>query len=1790
MWKRAKSTGSTVRQSFSLVHQYIQHFNEVSGDKSGLIRRRSKTPGVMITQYVVDVPEGKSTPDFQSRPMSVTIKEGKLAVFKAVVTGDPKPDVSWRRTKGPISDKEKFKTKYDDSTGEHILEVHKVSEAETDTYKCYAVNEYGKAACTVTLGLIDVPTNPADFRKLLRKSKVEKADGETDERFWEAMLSADRSDYERICSEFSVTDLQSILNKLQQKKKEIAQNKSKQDDVITNGEDPTRKNGLKSFGHTQDFGIKGTERYHGDVEQLNFHITGLNPADAEKFNLLLTGLNPADAEKLNLLLTGLNPADAEKLNLLLTGLNPADAEKLNLYITRLIQADPEELSLLFSGLNPADAEKLNLLISGLNQRDAEKLNLLLTGLNQADAEKLNLLLTGLNQADAEKLNLLLTGLNQVDAEKLNLLLTGLNQADAEKLNLLLTGLNQGDAEKLKLFSGLNPADAEKLNLLISGLNPADAEKLNLLISGLNPEDAEKLNLLISGLNPADAEKLNLLISGLNPEDAEKLNLLISGLNPADAEKLNLLISGLNPADAEKLNLLISGLNQADAEKLNLLISGLNQADAEKLNLLISGLNEADAEKLNLLISGLNQADAEELNLLFTRLKYVILVAVLDTQTNEIFILFSASNVDFVIKIEEIKATEREDALFECVLTDPVPTITWMGKGNVLEDGEKYSMTVSDNKLIHRLLIKDCSEEEKGIYSAAAGNASCSAWLVVEDDSDPASGGEKARKNTVAGGSTLNLEKVAMEQQIKNQEEMEKILAALKAKQEAGQRKEEMALTSNEGDSKITEVSGQGKNDEAVKDKPDAAKATKGKRKCKNSKGDGTVSTEVSGCGTKAGVQLSTDEPKNKKHIKCGRVDLDKVTDGSDREVFKDNEDLNGPEMDSGYVEQDQESENSESESSEGIDQDQIQMFTMRQREVAESNGDKTSTGHRKKRKKDKKMKVHWKQHKSEHGKCEETEDVSDSSKHARHKRQLPLIEDVVIDPGIQFICGLTDVNAIINETAELTCKLSSEDCEGTWFRDGKKISPDDNFSIIKDGSVHKLVIIKCEEEYSGKYRFEADGRKTEALIHVKDPPRFDLEDLAAFTEPVTVKVAHSAIFKMQFVGHKPIKIQWYKEGEELQDDTNTKIEKSASHSRLLLIRCQRKDTGEIKIKLKNEHGFTEAVSRLVVLGKPTSPLGPAEVTESSASCVEFKWRPPKDDGGSPVIKYTIERQQVGRNTWKKIGEIPGVPSYRDTNVDRGRKYCYRIRAVTAQGTSEVMETDDMQAGTLAFPGTPAPPKVVSAFDDCINLEWASPSNTGGSRILGYILEKRKKGSNLWTVVNAMDEPLKEKKYAVKDVVAGIEYEFRVTAINISGVGEFSNPSEFVFARDPKKPPGKVMGLKVTETSYTHLNLTWTKPEEKQDEQDEAKGYFVEIRQADCLEWSRCNSTPIIITFYSVKGLKSMDMYWVRVIATNDGGESAPAELANYVLAMPLPVRPKFTNKKMKSFIVVRAGNSVRITVNFEASPRPDIMWLKDNVPVTKRVTISNYDGSSQMLIPSSERSDSGIYSILVKNLVGQETFSTEVRVTDDPKPPGPVELEENVPDAVTVIWEPSPDEKRDDRLHYTVSILDSTKRMWATVADRLFNNKFTVCNIMQGREYNFRVYAKNDMGVSAPSESPTWGMEKKKEKFIVSVPTMKDCDLRCAPTFLVPLKLHTAPKGYECYMSCAVKGNPKPCITWYRNHISLNTNANYYISNTCGVCSMLILCVGPKDMGEYTITAENSLGRAECSTVLSVSE
>lgn len=98
---------------------------------------------------------------------------------------------------------------------------------------------------------------------------------------------------------------------------------------------------------------------------------------------------------------------------------------------------------------------------------------------------------------------------------------------------------------------------------------------------------------------------------------------------------------------------------------------------------------------------------------------------------ESFVFYLVPNVEFLVKIEDVKAEEREDAVFACVVSQPLKKITWKGKNIPLEQGDKYDILVSEDMLIHTLVVKDCMPLDKGIYAAVAGMASCSAWLIVE---------------------------------------------------------------------------------------------------------------------------------------------------------------------------------------------------------------------------------------------------------------------------------------------------------------------------------------------------------------------------------------------------------------------------------------------------------------------------------------------------------------------------------------------------------------------------------------------------------------------------------------------------------------------------------------------------------------------------------------------------------------------------------------------------------------------------------------------------------------------------------------------------------------------------------------------------------------------------------------------------------------------------------------------------------------------------------------------------
>ncbi|XP_032058898.1 immunoglobulin-like and fibronectin type III domain-containing protein 1 [Aythya fuligula] len=775
---------------------------------------------------------------------------------------------------------------------------------------------------------------------------------------------------------------------------------------------------------------------------------------------------------------------------------------------------------------------------------------------------------------------------------------------------------------------------------------------------------------------------------------------------------------------------------------------------------------------------------------------------------------------------------------------------------------------------------------------------------------------------------------------------------------------------------------------------------------------------------------------------------------------------------------------------------------------------------------------------------------------------------------------LIDVRVQKGEPAELSCAVNKEDLTGTWFKDGLKLTSMDGVVFEKQGLVHKLIFSKVEDIHAGKYRFEAGDIKTEASIFVEDPPQVDKVLLKNLTSvPTVAKAGENIKIKIPFEGRLPVRATWLKDKMELADDSRIRLDKTDTYTMLSISNTERKDRGDYKVRLKNDSGILDIDLKVEVTDKPQPPAGPLKILESSANDITIQWKPPKDDGGKPVQSYIVERQEVGKGDWVALAETPrSCTTFTTNKVERDMSYYFRVRAVNAEGTSDALESEEVKAVSKATPGAPEPPEIISVSKDTITISWKTPRRTGSSRIVGYIVQKRKKGTMTWVPVNSV--PIADKKLKMTDLKKGLQYEFCVAAVNASGVGDISAPSQPVFARDSMKPPGQVRDLAVTSTDSTSVTLTWKRPEAK--DGNDVKGYDVEIRSSNNLDWTKCNVLPIEATTYTVKGLQNKELYFLRVRALNDCGPGEAAELEAFIEADSTVVSPRFLiDDTVKNFLIIKAGNTIRVNIPFEASPDPEVTWLKDGLLLSNRATISTKDGTSQLLIKAAELTDSGTYTIELKNGSGKrETFSFQVQVTDIPQNPGPILLQENVPNAVTVTWEPSASEKWESNLYYTVLKRESQKGVWHVVGDLIYTNKFTYTKVIPGRDYYFRVVAKNELGSSGPSETvQPWRIKKTKAEVHIRPQKYRGVNQNQPPRFLVPLKPHVVTTGSECRMSCAVAGHPPPKITWYKDSRDLSSDPAYFGTNDFGVCSLVIQGVSKADEGEYMVEAANELGR-----------
>ncbi|XP_078712281.1 immunoglobulin-like and fibronectin type III domain-containing protein 1 [Lampetra fluviatilis] len=708
---------------------------------------------------------------------------------------------------------------------------------------------------------------------------------------------------------------------------------------------------------------------------------------------------------------------------------------------------------------------------------------------------------------------------------------------------------------------------------------------------------------------------------------------------------------------------------------------------------------------------------------------------------------------------------------------------------------------------------------------------------------------------------------------------------------------------------------------------------------------------------------------------------------------------------------------------------------------------------------------------------------------------------------------------------------------------------------------------------------------------VAEAPVID-EDTRAKLErdPITVRAGQTALVSVPFsCKGTSCSANWTRDdgATEVREDERTHLERSDRDATFALSRCERGDSGGLKLQLKSPMGTAEINMRLEVIDKPTPPVGPLE-TSVTGKLVTMTWQPPLDDGGRPVSRYLVERRQADKRSWVPVGDAAGdAASFKTDKVDEGKAYQFRVRAVNSEGESDALESGTVTIEKQATPpSAPGSPRATNVTKDTVSLMWTEPKNTGGAPVASYVLEKRERGTVAWSY--ASTSAIYDTQHTVKGLNEGTWYEFRVTAVNSAGRSEPSAVSQPALPKEPLKCPGSVHGLAVSKLAAQGFTLSWKPPKDG----GEPEGYIVETCPEGSSEWTRANKALATQPSYTVGGIHDRRMYFVRVTAVNETGLGKPTQLDTCVSAAPPSVRPSFKlDSSTSNYMRVKAGNTVRLKVLFTGSPAPEADWLKEGVRLSTRVAITSTSGSSQMLIPCAALKDSGHYTLVISNEAGSETHSIFMKVIDVPSSPGHVSLVEKVPGTVTLCWGASRDEVTDDELTYTVLRREVNNKVWTEIGDHINNNSFTVTDSVTGQPYMFRVVAVNSVGRSYPSESKEpWSLMRRREPVGLVMPRYRGWNEASAPSFLVPLRPHVVTRGTECRMSCAVRGCPRPIVTWFKGGQSLWGSERACPMETVGVCSLLLPVVDFEDAGMYTVHAQNPHGKSECSASLDVKD
>lgn len=157
-------------------------------------------------------------------------------------------------------------------------------------------------------------------------------------------------------------------------------------------------------------------------------------------------------------------------------------------------------------------------------------------------------------------------------------------------------------------------------------------------------------------------------------------------------------------------------------------------------------------------------------------------------------------------------------------------------------------------------------------------------------------------------------------------------------------------------------------------------------------------------------------------------------------------------------------------------------------------------------------------------------------------------------------------------------------------------------------------------------------------------PRIDRRHL----HDVTLSAGSALKFDANIIGEPPPTVEWRFAGLVLKNSKTVQIDNVDYNTKIAIRPVKREDSGEYTVTATNSSGKDVHVINVTVTDKPTPPEGPLQVSDVHKNGCKLKWKRPKDDGGTPIEYYQIDKMDPETGVW--------VPCTRSTDPSNQLMY------------------------------------------------------------------------------------------------------------------------------------------------------------------------------------------------------------------------------------------------------------------------------------------------------------------------------------------------------------------------------------------------------------------------------------------------------------------------------------------------------------------------------------------------------